>query len=85
MRSHINYSIKGIIFPYLSGGFPLVLLVLLLGMDTGVSGENTEYEVSELGSDANTLSSGLSLTVIIEGLVPFVEGIKGVIDVLSSR
>ena len=54
-------------------------------MGAGVSGEDTEYEVSELGSDANTLSSGLSLTVIIEGLVPFVEGNEGVIGVLSSR
>ena len=72
-------------FPYLSGCFPLVLLVLLLGMGTGVSGEDTEYEVSELGSDAKTLSSGLSLTVIAEGLSPFVEGIEGVIGVLSSR
>ena len=72
-------------FPDLSGGFPLVLLVLLLGMGAGVSGEDTEYEVSELGSDAKTLSSGLSLTVIAEGLSPFVEGIEGVIGVLSSR
>ena len=72
-------------FPYLSGGFPLVPLVLLLGMSAGVSGEDTEYQVSELGSDAKTLSSGLSLTVITEGLLPFVEGIEGVIGVLSSR
>ena len=66
-------------FPYLSGGFPLVLLVLLLGMGTGVSGENTELHVSGLGSDAKTLSSGLSLTVIAAGVSLFVKGVKGVL------
>ena len=54
-------------------------------MGAGVSGEDTECEVSELGSDAKTLSSGLSLTVIAEGVSSFVEGIDGVIGVLSSR
>ena len=46
-------------FPYLSGGFHLVFLVLLLGMGTGVSGEDTKCHVLGLGSDAMTLSSGL--------------------------
>ena len=73
------------IFPYLSGGFPLVLLVLLLGMGTGVSGEDTEFDVSGLGSDAKTLMSGLSLTVIAEGVSLFVKGVKGFTGVLSSR
>ena len=43
-------------FPYLSGGFPLVHLVLLRGMGIGVSGEDTELDMSELGSDIKTLS-----------------------------
>ena len=72
-------------FPYLSGGFPLVLLRLLLGMGTGVSGKDTELDVSGLGSYAKTLSSGLSLTVIDEGVSLLVKGVKGVTGVLSSR
>ena len=43
-------------FPYLSGGFPLVLLVLLCGMGMGVSGQDTELDMSGLGSDTKTLS-----------------------------
>ena len=39
-------------FPYLSGGFPLVLH----GMGMGVSGEDTELDMSGLGSDTKTLS-----------------------------
>ena len=70
-------------FPYLSGGFPLVLLVLLLGMGIGGSGEDALYRVSELGSDAKTLSSGLSLTVIVEGLSLSIEGNEGAIGVPS--
>ena len=54
-------------------------------MGTGVSGEDTELDVSGLGSDAKTLSSGLSLTVIAEGVSLFVKGNEGVTDVLSSR
>ena len=72
-------------FPYLSGGFPLVLLVLPLGMGIGGSGEDAPYWVSELGSDAKTLSSGLSLAVVVEGLTLSIEGNEGVIGVLSSR
>ena len=56
----------------------------ILGMGSGGSGEDTTYEVSELGSDAKTLSSGLSLTVVGEGLSIFVEGIEGVTGVLSQ-
>ena len=52
-------------------------------MGTGVSGEDTELDVSGLGSDAKTLSSGLSLTVIAEGVSLFVKGIEGVTGVLS--
>ena len=69
-------------FPYLSGGFPLVLLVLLHGMGIGVSGEDTELDMSGLGSDIKTLSC-LSLTSMDEG-VPLIS-IKGVKGVLSSR
>ena len=70
--------------PYLSGGFPFVLLVLLLGMGIGGPGEDASYRVSELGSDIKTLSSGLSLAVVVEGLLLFIEGNEGVIGVLSS-
>ena len=72
-------------FPYLSGGFPLVLLVLLLGMGIVGSGEDASYWVSELGSDAKTLSSGLLLAVVEEDLTLSIEGIVGVVGVLPSR
>ena len=71
--------------PYLSGGFPLVLLVLLLGMGIGSSGEDASCWVSELGSDAKTLSSGLLLTVVEGGLILSIDGVEGVVDVLPSR
>ena len=51
-------------------------------MGIGVSREDTELDVSGLGSVAKTLSSGLSLTVIAEGVSLSVKGVKGV---LSSR
>ena len=54
-------------------------------MGTGVSGEDTELDVSGLGSDAKTLSSGILFTVIAESVSLFVEGIDGVTGVLSSR
>ena len=54
--------------PYLSWGFPLVLLVLLLGMGIGGSEGDASYLVSELGSDTKTLSPGLLLAVIVESL-----------------
>ena len=69
--------------PYLSGGFSLVLLVLLLGMSIGGSGEDASCRVSELESDAKTLSSGLSLTVIVEGLSLSIEGDEGDIGVIG--
>ena len=71
--------------PYLSGGFPLVLLVLLLGMGIGGSGEDVSYRVSELGSNTKTLSSILLIAVVVEGLLLFIEGNEGDIGVLSSR
>ena len=43
--------------PYLSGGFPLVLLVLLLGM--GLAGEDIELDALLLESVTKTLSSVL--------------------------
>ena len=54
-------------------------------MGTGVSGEDTELDVSGLRSNAKTLSSGISLTVIAEGVTLFDKGIEGVTGVLSSR
>ena len=74
---------KAYMFQYLSGGFPLVLLVLLLGMGIGGSGEDTSYRVSELGSDTKILSSGLLLTVIVEGLSLSIEGSEGAIGVIG--
>ena len=71
--------------PYLSGGFPLVLLVLLLGMGIGSSGEDASCWVSALGSDTKTLSSGLLLAVVEEGLTLSIEGVEGVVEVLPSR
>ena len=71
--------------PYLSGGFPLVFLVLLLGMGIGGSEGDASYWVSELGSDTKTLSSGLVLSVVVEGLSLSIEGNEGVIGVLSLR
>ena len=56
--------------PYLSGGFPLVLLVLLLGM--GAVGEDIELDVLLLESVMKTLSSvlaGLSLELTTEGVL----------------
>ena len=85
MGSHVNYSVKGIDVTIPFRGFPLVLLVLLLGMGIGGSGEDASYLVSELGSDTKALSSGLSLAVIVEGLLLLIEGNEGVIGVLSSR
>ena len=67
-------------FPYLSGGFPLVLLVLLLGIGLGDSGR-----VSALGSDVKTLSSGLSLAVGDEDFILSIEGIICAVGVLCSR
>ena len=72
MGSHVNYSVKGIDISIPFRGFPLLLLVLLLGMGTGVSGEDTELDVSGLGTDAKTLSSGILLTVIAEGVSLFI-------------
>ena len=72
-------------FPYLSGGFPLVLLVLPLGMGIGGSGEDASYKLLALGSDVKTLSSGLLLAVVEEGLTLSIEGIVGVVGVLPSR
>ena len=72
-------------FPYLSGGFPLVLLVLLLGMGIGGLGEDASCKDSALGSDVKTLSSGLLLAVVEEGLTLSIEGIVGVVGVLPSR
>ena len=54
-------------------------------MGTGVSGEDTELAVSGLGSDAKTLSPGLLLTVIAEGVSLFVKGIEGVTGVLILK
>ena len=59
-----------------------MLLVLLRGMGIEVSGEDTELDMSGLGSDTKTLS-WLSLTFIAEGVSLI--SIKGVKGVLSSR
>ena len=56
--------------------------MLLPGMGIGVSGEDTELDMSGLGSDIKTLLC-LSLTSMDEG-VPLIS-IKGVKGVLSSR
>ena len=54
-------------------------------MGVGGTGEDASYKVSALGSDVKTLSSGLLLAVIEEGLILSIEGIVGVVGVLPSR
>ena len=72
-------------FPYLSGGFPLVLLVLLLGMGLGDSGRDVSCKVLALGSDVKTLSSGLLLADGNEDFILSIEGIVCAVGVLCSR
>ena len=57
-------------FPYLTGGFPLVLLVLLLGM--GFAGEDIGLDTLLLESVTKTLSSvlaWLSLELTAKGVL----------------
>ena len=70
--------------PYLSGGFPLVLLVLLLGMGLGDSGRDASCKVSALGSDVKTLSSGLVLAVAEESILS-IEGIISAVGVMCFK
>ena len=85
MGSHVNYSVKGIDVSIPFRGFPFSAPSASSRNGHRGSGEDASYRVSELGSATKTLSSGLSHTVMFEGLSLSIEGNEGVIGVLSSR